>query len=90
MTVTDHNAEIAEVSIATSRPALGSNEPQMWAVVTMDDGSEVRMRSLGDRVEIRTWDHTESCNPPVLSVARIGDHVIDVLVLPPAGGGSNG
>lgn len=53
-----------------------------WAVAVLDDGSEIRMRSLGDRVEIRTWDKSESCSPPPLNVTRVGGHVIDVRIEP--------
>lgn len=58
-------------------PTLNSLE---WmAVATLDDGSEIRMRNLGDRVEIRTWDPTSSCRAPRLDVDHLaGRHVIDV------------
>lgn len=68
--------------LATSRPALGSNEQQQWAVAVLDDGSEVRMRACGDYAEIRTWDNDEQCRPPVLAVDRVGPHVIDVRPAP--------
>lgn len=59
----------------TSAPSLFDVED--FAVAVLDDGSEVRMRNLGGRVEVRTWDKTSSCNPPPLHVTRIGSHVID-------------
>lgn len=80
MSKPDENAETGALRLATSGPALFSSEPQQWAVARLDDGSEVRMRACGDRVEIRTWDPTESCNPPHLDVDHVGPHVIDVRV----------
>ncbi|WP_156698033.1 hypothetical protein [Nocardioides sp. Leaf285] len=54
-------------------------------MATLDDGSEIRMRNLGDRVEIRTWDPTRSCRPPMLDVDHLaGRHVIDVRPARPA------
>lgn len=57
------------------------------AVAVLDDGTEIRMRNLGNRVEIRTWDPTRSCRPPRLDVDPLaGRHVIDVRPTRPGGG----
>lgn len=62
----------------------GFDRPVQWAVFTLDNGAEIRVRNLGDRVEVRTWDLTESCNPPRLTMTRVGRHVIDVQPAPAA------
>lgn len=61
----------------TQEPTL--NSLTWWAVATLNDGSEIRMRNLGDRVEVRTWDPTGSCRPPSIVIDHLaGRHVIDV------------
>lgn len=60
------------------------------AAAVLDDGTEIRMRNLGDRVEIRTWDATRSCSPPDLAVDPLaGRHVIDVRPSRPAETGAD-
>lgn len=77
---TTATGETASLRLDTSGPAMFGSEPQQWAVARLDNGAEVRMRACGGYVEIRTWDETETCNPPRLDVTRIGSHVIDVRV----------
>lgn len=73
----------------TQEPTL--NSLTWWAVATLNDGSEIRMRNLGDRVEVRTWDPTGSCRPPSIDIDHLaGRHVIDVRpAQPDTPGGSH-
>lgn len=64
--------------IEMGEPAM-FGDPVQWAVATLDDGSQIRMRVLdGETVEIRTWDETLDCNPPELVLCRLGRHTLDV------------
>lgn len=66
---------------------------ETWAVAVLDDGTEIRMRHLGDRVEIRGWDPKGECRPPALRADVLGryGHIVDVSAAesesptPPAG-----
>lgn len=67
----------------------GFTRMETFVVFTLDDGAEIRVRHMGDRVEVRTWDATRSCRPPRLDVKQVGAHVIDVRPLPPGSGVSD-
>lgn len=51
-----------------------------WAVAVLDDGTEIRMRHLGDRMEVRGWDPKAECQPPALRADVLGryHHIVDV------------
>lgn len=58
----------------------GRPTEETWAVAVLDDGTEIRMRHLGDRVEVRGWDPSADCRPPSLRAEVLGrhHHIVDV------------
>lgn len=50
-----------------------------WAVAVLNDGTEIRIRHLGDRIEVRGWDPRASMNPPAIEARPGRPHIVDVL-----------
>lgn len=83
--MSDHKTEKDHVlRLVTEMTAqmFGPPSEETWAIAVLDDGTEVRMRHLGDRVEVRGWDPKGECRPPALQAEVLGrrHHIVDIRV----------